>query len=235
MMGSVVFAGEYPLAQALAAKDLDGITLDEALRNIGYKGERQPGDMAVDSYVELHIEQGPILDKEQIDIGVVTGVQGISWQEFTLRGVSNHAGTTPMSMRRDAGLAAAKIAVFARELALSLGGNQVATVGHFSVKPNLINVIPNHVVMSVDLRNTDNAILCLAEQQLAEFVAKTSQEEGVEITSRSLVRALIRSFLPMRSSMRWKPRRSVRRSVTDVCQAAPDTMHNLWRRYVPPG
>lgn len=188
MMGSVVFAGEYPLAQALAAKDLDGITLDEALRNIGYKGERQPGDMAVDSYVELHIEQGPILDKEQIDIGVVTGVQGISWQAFTLRGVSNHAGTTPMSMRRDAGLAAAKIAVFARELALSLGGNQVATVGHFSVKPNLINVIPNHVVMSVDLRNTDNAILCLAEQQLAEFVAKTSQEEGVEITSRSLVR-----------------------------------------------
>lgn len=158
MMGSVVFAGEYPLALALAAKDLDGITLDEALRNIGYKGERQPGDMAVDSYVELHIEQGPILDKEQIDIGVVTGVQGISWQEFTLRGVSNHAGTTPMSMRRDAGLAAAKIAVFARELALSLGGNQVATVGHFSVKPNLINVIPNHVVMSVDLRNTDNAI-----------------------------------------------------------------------------
>ncbi len=81
-----------------------------------------------------------------------------------------------------------KIAVFARELALSLGGDQVATVGHFSVKPNLINVIPNHVVMSVDLRNTDNAILCLAEQQLAEFVAKTSQEEGVEITSRSLVR-----------------------------------------------
>ncbi len=82
MMGSVVFAGEYPLAQALAAKDLDGITLDEALRNIGYKGERQPGDMAVDSYVELHIEQGPILDKEQIDIGVVTGVQGISWQDL---------------------------------------------------------------------------------------------------------------------------------------------------------
>nr|MDQ6120217.1 M20/M25/M40 family metallo-hydrolase [Klebsiella pneumoniae subsp. pneumoniae] len=70
-------------------KDLDGITLDEALRNIGYKGERQPGDMAVDSYVELHIEQGPILDKEQIDIGVVTGVQGISWQEFTLRRIES--------------------------------------------------------------------------------------------------------------------------------------------------
>ncbi|MCP6582497.1 Zn-dependent hydrolase, partial [Klebsiella pneumoniae] len=68
MMGSVVFVGEYPWAQALAAKDLDGITLDEARRNIGYKGERQPGGMAVDSYVELHIEQGPIRDKEQMDI-----------------------------------------------------------------------------------------------------------------------------------------------------------------------
>lgn len=110
MMGSVVFAGSIRWRRR-SRQDLDGITLDEALRNIGYKGERQPGDMAVDSYVELHIEQGPILDKEQIDIGVVTGVQGISWREFTLRGVSNHAGTTPMSMRRDAGLAAAKIAV----------------------------------------------------------------------------------------------------------------------------
>lgn len=188
MMGSVVFAGEYPLETALAAKDRDGITLDEALQAIGYKGERRPGDMSVDSYVELHIEQGPILDKEGTDIGVVTGVQGISWQELTLTGVSNHAGTTPMSMRHDAGLAAARIAVFARELAMTLGGDQVATVGHISVKPNLINVIPNQVVMSVDLRNTNNAILKLAEQRLADFIATTAQDEGVEITSRSLVR-----------------------------------------------
>ncbi|MDU4843303.1 MAG: Zn-dependent hydrolase [Leclercia adecarboxylata] len=188
MMGSVVFAGEYPLEAALAAKDREGITLDEALRAIGYRGERRPGDMLVDSYVELHIEQGPILDKEGTNIGVVTGVQGISWQELTLTGVSNHAGTTPMSMRHDAGLAAAKIAVFARELALNLGGDQVATVGHISVKPNLINVIPNQVVMSVDLRNTDNAVLKLAEQQLADFIATTAQDEGVKITSRSLVR-----------------------------------------------
>lgn len=188
MMGSVVFAGEYPLETALAAKDRDGITLDEALQAIGYKGERRPGDMSVDSYVELHIEQGPILDKEGTDIGVVTGVQGISWQELTLTGVSNHAGTTPMSMRHDAGLAAARIAVFARELAMTLGGNQVATVGHISVKPNLINVIPNQVVMSVDLRNTDNAILKMAEQRLADFVATTAQDEGVKITRRSLVR-----------------------------------------------
>jgi len=188
MMGSVVFAGEYPLETALAAKDRDGITLDQALQEIGYKGEHKPGALLVDSYVELHIEQGPILDKEGIDLGVVTGVQGISWQEFTLTGVSNHAGTTPMSMRHDAGLVAAKIAVYARELASTLGGDQVATVGHISVKPNLINVIPNHVVMSVDLRNTDNDLLAQAEKMLAQFIAKTAQEEGVEVTSRALVR-----------------------------------------------
>ena len=194
------YVGSLGMTGQLTEKDLalkhrsNGKTLAETIKECGFNpDDLTTGKPVVDlskmaAFIELHIEQGPILDKEQIDIGVVTGVQGISWQEFTLRGVSNHAGTTPMSMRRDAGLAAAKIAVFARELALSLGGNQVATVGHFSVKPNLINVIPNHVVMSVDLRNTDNAILCLAEQQLAEFVAKTSQEEGVEITSRSLVR-----------------------------------------------
>lgn len=188
MMGSVVFAGDYPLDAALGAKDVDGITLDEALKDIGYKGEHKPGDIAVDSYVELHIEQGPILDKEGTDIGVVTGVQGISWREFTLTGVSNHAGTTPMNMRHDAGLVAAKIAVFARGLAQQLGGNQVSTVGHMTFKPNLINVIPNHVVMSVDLRNTDNEELKRAESMLKEYVEKTAREEGVTVASRSLVR-----------------------------------------------
>lgn len=102
------------------------------------------------------------------------------------------------------------------------------------MKPNLINVIPNHVVMSVDLRNTDNAILCLAEQQLAEFVTKTSQEAGVEITSRSLVRfnpvIFADEIVNAVEAEAERQALSYRR-----CQAAPDTMHNLWRRYVPPG
>ncbi|WP_434659454.1 M20/M25/M40 family metallo-hydrolase [Klebsiella sp. MISC125] len=94
----------------------------------------------------------------------------------------------PMAMRHDAGLAAAKIAVFARELAQKFAGDQVSTVGHMTFKPNLINVIPNHVVMSVDLRNTDNEELKRAERQLLSFVEKTAQEEGISITTRSLVR-----------------------------------------------
>lgn len=91
MMGSVVWSKQYALADALAAKDLDGISVGEALATIGYKGEAETGDFAVDSYLELHIEQGPILDKNKINIGFVTGVQGISWNEYTIKGVANHA------------------------------------------------------------------------------------------------------------------------------------------------
>lgn len=188
MMGSVVWSHQYPLESALAAKDLDGISVAEALTEIGYKGKAKVGDFPVDSYFELHIEQGPILDKEKIDIGVVTGVQGISWNEYTLEGVTNHAGTTPMSMRQDAGLVATKIATYAREISKTLGGNQVSTVGYISFKPNLINVIPDNAVVTIDLRNTDNEQLKLAEKMLHEYAEKVAAEEGVKLSYRSLVR-----------------------------------------------
>lgn len=123
MMGSVVFVGEYLLVQVFVVKDFDGIMFDEVLCNIGYKGECQLGDMVVDSYVELYIEQGLIFDKEQIDIGVVIGVQGILWQEFILRGVLNYVGIILMFMRCDVGLVVVKIVVFVCELVLSFGGD----------------------------------------------------------------------------------------------------------------
>lgn len=188
MMGSVVFSGQYPLEKALSAKDLDGITVEQALVDIGYKGDAKIGSYPVDSYFELHIEQGPILDKNQINIGVVTGVQGISWTEYTISGVSNHAGTTPMSMRHDAGLVALKIGVYAREIAKSFGGNQVATAGFISFKPNLINVIPNHATITIDLRNTDNTELKKAEKMMQDFISIVAKEEGVLINSRTLAR-----------------------------------------------
>lgn len=188
MMGSVVFSEQYPLADALHAKDLDGISVEQALTDIGYKGEAKIGSFPVESYIELHIEQGPILDKEKTNIGVVTGVQGISWTEYTIEGESNHAGTTPMAMRHDAGLVALKIGSYAREIAQTLGGNQVATTGFISFKPNLINVIPNHAVITVDLRNTDNELLKKAEKMMQEYVQKITAEEGVTFNSRSLAR-----------------------------------------------
>lgn len=111
MMGSLVYQGGLALETALATRGIDGVAVGDALRQIGYDGPAPVGNNRVDSYFELHIEQGPVLDEEGLAIGVVEGVQGISWSEFQLQGVANHAGTTPMRLRRDAGYVAARIGV----------------------------------------------------------------------------------------------------------------------------
>jgi beta-ureidopropionase / N-carbamoyl-L-amino-acid hydrolase len=121
-------------------------------------------------------------------IGAVEGVQGISWTEFTANGVSNHAGTTPMRLRHDAGYVACAIAQHAREIARSLRGDQVATVGAITLSPNLVNVIANQAVFTVDLRNTDEAKLQEAEQRLHAFAREIAAAEGVTLTHRTLAR-----------------------------------------------
>ena len=188
MLGSLVFAGGMPLEDALTVRAIDGKVLGEELLRIGYAGPQPCPARPPHAYVELHIEQGPVLEAEGVDIGVVTGVQGISWTELTISGQSNHAGTTPMAMRHDAGYAAAAIATFVRELAAGLGPPQVATVGRIELQPNLVNVIARRATLTVDLRNTDDTRLAESERRLAEFCAELSQHEGVEISSRSLAR-----------------------------------------------
>ena len=121
MLGSLVYAGGLGLNEAYAAADGDGRSVGDELRRIGYLGPAKPGALRPHAFVELHIEQGPILDEEKVRIGVVESVQGISWTEYTVTGVSNHAGTTPMRLRRDAGYLAASVNVFARKLALGDG------------------------------------------------------------------------------------------------------------------
>jgi len=190
MLGSLVFAGGMPLEEALdvLAAD-DGARLGDELHRIGYAGPVPcPTARPPHAYVELHIEQGPILEDEGIMIGVVEGVQGISWTELTIAGRSAHAGTTPMRMRRDAGYVAAAISVFARQLATEMGGAQVATVGRFEVRPDLVNVVPYSAVLTVDLRNTGEERLQEAERRLAQEVARLAQAEEVTVTSRSLAR-----------------------------------------------
>ncbi len=196
MMGSLVYQGGLALETALATRGIDGVTVGEALRRIGYHGTASVGENHVDSYFELHIEQGPVLDEEEISIGVVEGVQGISWTEFQLQGVSNHAGTTPMRLRRDAGYVAAQIGVFARQLAQALGGDQVATVGHAVFSPNLVNVIPDRVTLTVDLRNTDADALREAEQRLWAFAEQAAEEEGIALRRQSLARFEPTPFAP---------------------------------------
>lgn len=188
MMGSLVFQGDMPLDEALAVRGIDGATVGDELRRIGYAGEAPVGRNRVDSFVELHIEQGPVLDREGLQLGVVEGVQGISWTEFTLLGVSNHAGTTPMHMRNDAGYVAARVTTFARELTQRYGGNQIATVGAITLTPNLVNVIANKALFTVDLRNTDGAVLQAAEAELWSFAEQMAAEEGVRCERRMLAR-----------------------------------------------
>ena len=188
MMGSGVHQGAMDLDEMLAVEGIDGTRVGEDLERIGYAGTEPCGDFRAHSYFELHVEQGPVLEEENTVIGAVTGVQGISWTEYRLTGVSNHAGTTPMRLRHDAGYVAAAIAVEARRLATQMGGDQVATVGVTEFKPNLVNVIPNHALLTLDLRNTDEALLKQAEAHMAGFIAQTAGAEGVEVSNRTLAR-----------------------------------------------
>jgi beta-ureidopropionase / N-carbamoyl-L-amino-acid hydrolase len=188
MMGSLVYAGGLGLNEAYAATDKEGVAVGDELRRIGYLGPTKPGALKPHAFVELHIEQGPILDEEQVKIGVVESVQGISWTEYTVIGVSNHAGTTPMRLRRDAGYLAASVNLFVRALAREMGGDQVGTVGALTLRPNLINVVPNRAVFTVDLRNTDEAKLKDAEGRVAAHIADVAKAERVDVEAKTLAR-----------------------------------------------
>ena len=188
MLGSLVYVGGLPLETALDTIAIDGAVLGDELRRIGYAGSAPCPSTAPHAFVELHIEQGPRLEAEGIQIGAVTGVQGISWQEVTIAGQSNHAGTTPMSLRHDPAYIAAEIAVYLRHIAHEYGGNQVCTVGKIDLQPNLINVVPKSATLTLDVRNTDEKILCEVESKIAKKIAELADAEGVSISSRVLAR-----------------------------------------------
>lgn len=188
MLGSLVYVGGLGLGEALATRAIDGAVLGEELARIGYAGTAQLGGIRPAAFVELHVEQGPVLDLEGLTIGAVENLQGISWQQIDIVGQSNHAGTTPMRMRHDAGYAAAAISHFVRALTREMGGDQVGTVGKVDLAPNLINVIAARATLTVDLRNTDEALLQQAEARLAAFLGELAAAEGVSITTRVLAR-----------------------------------------------
>jgi N-carbamoyl-L-amino-acid hydrolase len=188
MTGSLVYAGGMPVAQALALIGIDQSRFGAELERIGYAGPMAPGAIVPHAFVELHIEQGPILDQEGGALGAVADLQGISWQEVVLRGSANHAGTTPMRLRRDAAYGAARLICFVHDLAQELGGAQVGTVGSIRLQPNLINVIPREAVVTVDLRNTDEGLLRGAEARLESFLRELADQTGLELATRRLAR-----------------------------------------------
>ncbi len=190
MLGSLVYVGGMALEDALDVHAADdGTRLADELTRIGYAGATPcPAAHAPHAYVELHIEQGPVLEDEGIVIGVVTGVQGISWTELKITGQSAHAGTTPMRLRRDPGYVAAEVVTGMRALANAMGGTQVATVGLVRFEPNLVNVVPASVTMTVDLRNTDEVLLRQAESVFGELCQRLAADEGVTVERRTLAR-----------------------------------------------
>ena len=186
MMGSLVYAGGLDVQAALSSVGTDGAVLGDELARIGYAGTVEPGFVRPHVYLELHIEQGPVLEHAGVAIGAVERLQGISWQKVTIEGSANHAGTTPIAMRRDAGLAAARVTTFLRdELAR---GDTVATVGSLQLEPGVINIIPSRATFTVDLRDPDEARLRAAEERLAGLLARLAADERVEVSVERLVR-----------------------------------------------
>ncbi|APO82585.1 Zn-dependent hydrolase [Pseudomonas asiatica] len=187
MMGSLVYAGGLPLQQALDTLGTDGTRLGDELARIGYAGTLEPGAIVPHEYLELHIEQGPILEAEDTLIGVVENLQGISWQQVEVKGHANHAGTTPTHLRHDAGFVASAIVAELRAMAVD-SGTTLATVGCMQFEPNVINVIPRKATFTVDLRDPDETCLAYAENRLSQYLEALAEREGVTITTERLVR-----------------------------------------------
>ena len=179
-LASGVLAGRIPLEDAYNARDKDGIRLVDELERIGYLGPEPCAARPMRAYLELHIEQGPLLEEGGYSVGVVEGIVAISWSRVTIRGTQDHAGPTPMRTRHDALVAAADVVAGVRRLARDIvGGDMVATVGQLSVAPNIVNAIPGTVTLSVDLRDPSDAALDRALPMLERVVRQACEREGV--------------------------------------------------------
>lgn len=188
MLGSLVYAGGMQLEEALDVVGIDGAVLGDELDRIGFRGPAPAPGPVPHAFVEYHIEQGPVLERAGVGIGVVTGVQGISWTQYTFTGQANHAGTTPMSYRHDAGYVATRLGAFVRQVVDDVGHPQVGTVGRIELHPNLVNVVAAKATLTVDVRNTDDGVLGDVEARTAAFAKQAAAAEGVDVDSRALAR-----------------------------------------------
>jgi N-carbamoyl-L-amino-acid hydrolase len=186
MMGSGVFAGVFSTEEVHAKIDTEGKSFGEELRRIGYEGDETPGDHPADSYFECHIEQGPILEREGVPVGVVTDANGQRWYEVTVTGVESHAGPTPMETRKDALVGAALMISLVNEIGLANLPNACATVGMLEVYPNSRNVIPGQVFFTVDFRHPDDTVLSQMDAALKSGLAQISEEIGLQLDRHDL-------------------------------------------------
>ncbi len=180
MGGSGAFAGVFTLEHLLGQRDVDGVTFGDALRRIGYAGGAPVGGRPLDAYFEAHIEQGPILEREDRIVGVVTGALGLRWYDCIWTGQDAHAGPTPMEARRDALLGASRMVEAVNALAVRHAPDGRATVGFMQVSPNSRNVIPGLVKMTVDMRHPDDEHLATMDRELRDAAAVIARELRLE-------------------------------------------------------
>ena len=190
MMGSHVFAGQAQVNKILQSTAYDNPeeTVGSRLKAIGYDGDLPCGNYALDSFLELHIEQGPTLETDAIDIGAVNRVQGIYWTRYTLKGQANHAGTTPISYRKDAGYAAAQIMQFIGDYPRKIDQRVLTTVGTVSFEPNAINIVPDRASFTLDLRSVNAEALNEAQVAIDAFINSVSQQVGLQLEKEEMVR-----------------------------------------------
>ena len=196
LLGSGVWAGVYPLEQIRALTDLEGITVAAALEGIGYAGRAPAKAFPADAYFELHIEQGPVLEAEGQQIGIVTGAQAQVWYDAVALGQDSHAGTTPPSARRDALVAAARVIALVNRIMRDHGEDGRGTVGQLVVLPNSRNVIPGEVRFSVEFRHPDTAEALRIAESFPPAAVAAAAECGVKLELTELFRYAAQPFDP---------------------------------------
>ena len=188
MLGSGVFSGAHDLQWAYTREDAAHKTFGEELVRIGWRGDEEIGARQMRAYFELHIEQGPVLETEGIDIGAVTRGQGMYWLEFTIVGKESHAGSTPMDMRADAGLGMARIILAIDEVARAHAPWAVATVGHCEVFPKSRNIIAGKSVLTADFRHPEQSVLNRMKKEIVSRAEAVADEGGLQISVREIGR-----------------------------------------------
>jgi beta-ureidopropionase / N-carbamoyl-L-amino-acid hydrolase len=183
MLASGVFAGVHEQDWAYERKDKAGKSFGDELARIGWKGEEEVGARKMHAFFELHIEQGPILEDEGIDIGVVTHGQGLKWLQVTLTGKESHTGSTPMPKRRNAGLGMARVTELVHEIAMDYQPDAVGAIGHMEVYPNSRNIIAGKAVFTIDIRSPDKDVLDEMDARIRDGIANTAEalDIGAEV------------------------------------------------------
>ena len=196
LAGSGVWTGDYPEDQIMGLKDVDSHTVGECLDAIGYRGPEPATRFPADAYFELHIEQGPILEREQKTIGIVTGAQSQIWYDAVTTGQDSHAGTTPPSARKDAMVCAARIIDLVDRMMRARGEDGRGTVGQILVSPNSRNVIPGEVRFSVEFRHPDSAEVDRLEAQFPREAGFIARDCGVDLQLTTLFKYAAQPFDP---------------------------------------